>query len=81
LGTVPQCFIALVVSHIPDKGQVRVRCCGLRAYAHGGKARKASISPSVLRTAEKDLKPIPSKGCAKMILKVFYDDVMQVFSI
>jgi hypothetical protein len=35
-------FIARVVSHIPDKGQVMVRYYGLYANAHRGKVRKAS---------------------------------------
>jgi hypothetical protein len=35
-------FIARVTSHIPDKGQVTVRYCGLYANAHRGKVKKAS---------------------------------------
>ncbi|MGZ8857891.1 MAG: hypothetical protein ACXW2R_07235 [Candidatus Aminicenantales bacterium] len=30
-----------MTSHIPDKGQVMVRYCGLYANAHQGKVRKA----------------------------------------
>jgi hypothetical protein len=62
-------FIARVTSHIPDKGQVLVRYYGLYANAHRGKVRKASISPLVLRMAEEELKPVPSKGWAAMIRK------------
>ena len=74
-------FIARVTSHIPDKGQVTIRYYALYANAHRGKVRKASVSPLVLRMAEQEEKCIPSKGWAEMIRKVFYDDVMQVFSI
>jgi hypothetical protein len=38
-------FIARVVSHIPDKGQVTVRYYGLYANAHRGKIKKASRMP------------------------------------
>ena len=34
-------FIARIVSHIPDKGQVTIRYFGLYANAHRGKVRKA----------------------------------------
>jgi len=69
-------FIARVTSHIPDKGQVTVRYYGLYANAHRGKVRKASLSPLVLRMAEDDFKPIPSKGWAEMIRKVYEVDPM-----
>jgi hypothetical protein len=69
-------FIARVTSHIPDKGQVTVRYYGLYANAHRGKARKASLSPFVLRMTEEDLKPIPSKGWVEMIWKVYEVDPM-----
>ena len=62
-------FIARVTSHIPDKGQVMVRYYGLYANAHRGKVKKASLSPSVLRLVEEDLKRIPSKGWAALIRK------------
>jgi len=58
-------FIARVVSHIPDKGQVTVRYYGLYANAHRGKTRKASLGPSPLRVLEEELRPIPSKGWAE----------------
>jgi hypothetical protein len=35
-------FIARVTSHIPDKGQVTVRCDGLYANAHRGKESLAA---------------------------------------
>jgi hypothetical protein len=38
--------------------------------------RKASISPFVLRMAAEELKPIPSKGWAAMIRKVYEVDPM-----
>jgi len=69
-------FIARVTSHIPDKGQVTVRYYGLYANAHRGKVRKASVSPFALRMAEEELKPIPSKGWAEMIRKVYEVDPM-----
>jgi hypothetical protein len=69
-------FIARVTSHIPDKGQVMVRYYGLYANAHRGKVRKAGLSPFALRVAEDDLKPVPSKGWAAMIRKVYEIDPM-----
>lgn len=69
-------FIARVTSHIPDKGQVFVRYYGLYANAHRGKVRKAAVSPLVLRMAEEELKPVPSKGWAAMIRKVYEIDPM-----
>jgi hypothetical protein len=36
-------FVARVVSHIPDKGQVTIRYYGLYANAHRGKVRKAGL--------------------------------------
>jgi hypothetical protein len=69
-------FIARVVSHIPDKGQVTVHYYGLYANAHRGKVRKASLSASVLRMAEEDVRRIPSKGWAEMIREVYEVDPM-----
>ena len=69
-------FIARVTSHIPDKGQVMVRYYNLYANAHRGKIRKVNVSPFVLRIVEEDLKPIPSKGWAAMIRKVYEVDPM-----
>ena len=69
-------FIARVTSHIPDKGQVMVRYYGLYANAHRGKARKAGLSPLALRMSEEEFKPIPSKGWAAMIRKVYEVDPM-----
>jgi len=45
-------FIARVTSHIPDKGQVTVRYCGLYANAHRGKVKKASHEAFPLRMVE-----------------------------
>jgi hypothetical protein len=67
-------FIARVTSHIPDKGQVTVRYYGLYANAHRGKVKKASLSPSVLRMVEEELRRLPSKGWAAMIRKVYEAD-------
>ncbi len=39
-------FIARVTSHIPDKGQIMIRYCGLYSNAHRGKMRKAGTQPS-----------------------------------
>jgi hypothetical protein len=69
-------FIARVTSHIPDKGQVTVRYYGLYANAHRGKVRKASLGPFPLRIVEEELRPIPSKGWAEMIRKVYEVDPM-----
>jgi hypothetical protein len=69
-------FIARVVSHIPDKGQVTVRYYGLYANAHRGKARKAGLSPFLLRMAEEEVRRLPSKGWAEMIRKVYEVDPM-----
>jgi hypothetical protein len=69
-------FIARVVSHIPDKGQVTVRYYGLYANAHRGKVKKASLGPLPLRMNEEELSPIPAKGWAEMIRKVYEVDPM-----
>jgi hypothetical protein len=45
-------FIARVTAHIPDKGQVMVRYCGLYANAHRGKVKKAIYVPVALGMAE-----------------------------
>jgi len=68
-------FIARVTSHIPDKGQVTVRYYGLYANAHRGKI-KASHEAFPLRMAEEELRPVPSKGWAEMIRKVYEVDPM-----
>ena len=59
-------FIARVTSHIPDKGQVTVRYCGLYANAHRGKVKKTNLVPASLGMMEEALRPIPSKGWAEM---------------
>jgi ribosomal protein S27E len=69
-------FIARVTSHIPDKGQVTVRYYGLYANAHRGKIKKTSHAAFPLRIAEEELRPIPSKGWAEMIRKVYEVDPM-----
>jgi hypothetical protein len=69
-------FIARVTSHIPDKGQVTVRYYGLYANAHRGKLKKASQVPVSLGMIEEQLRPIPSKGWAEMIRKVYEVDPM-----
>jgi len=63
-------FIARVTSHIPDKGQVTVRYYGLYANAHRGKI-KTHHEAFPLRMVEEELRPIPSKGWAEMIRKVY----------
>ncbi len=65
-------FIARVTSHIPDKGQVTVRYCGLYNHAHRGKVKKASLGLSPLRILEDELQPIPTKGWAEMIRIFFF---------
>jgi hypothetical protein len=64
-------FIARVTAHISDKGQVMVRYYSLYANAHRGKVRKAGRNPFALRMVEEELKPVPSKGWAAMIRKVY----------
>ena len=68
--------IARVTSHIPDKGQVMVRYYGLYANAHRGMIKKASLGSFPLRMVEEELQPIPSKGWAEMIRKVYEVDPM-----
>ena len=65
-----------MTSYIPDKGQVMIRYYGLYANAHRGKAKKASLVPLVVRLAEEEPKPVPSKGWAEMIRKVYEVDPM-----
>jgi hypothetical protein len=67
-------FIARVTSHIPEKGQVTVRYYGLYANAHRGKVKKASRVPVSQGLMEEELRPIPSKGWAEMIRKVYEVD-------
>jgi len=69
-------LIARVTSHIPDKGQVMVRYYGLYANAHRGKIKKASLAAFPLWIVEDKLRPIPSKGWAEMIRKVYEVDPM-----
>jgi hypothetical protein len=69
-------FIARVVSHIPNKGQVTVRYYGLYANAHRGKARKTGQAAIPFLIMEEELRPIPSKGWAEMIRKVYEVDPM-----
>ena len=69
-------LIARVTSHIPDKGQVMVRYYGLYANAHRGKVRKANRVPVPLGMIEEELRPVPSKGWAEMIRKVYEVDPM-----
>jgi ribosomal protein S27E len=69
-------FIARVVSHIPDRGQVMVRYYGLYANAHRGKIRKASRVPVMPGMNEGEPPRLPSKGWAEMIRKVYEVDPM-----
>jgi hypothetical protein len=64
-------FIARDTSHIPDKGQVTVRYYGLCANAHRGKVKKTIYQAYPLQMVDEELRPIPSKGCAEMIRKVY----------
>jgi hypothetical protein len=68
-------FIARVTSHIPDKGQVTVRYYGLYADAHRGKVNKTHQA-FPLQMVDQELRPIPSKGWAEMIRKVYEVDPM-----
>jgi hypothetical protein len=53
-----------------------VRYYSLYANAHRGKVRKAGRNPFALRMVEEELKPVPSKGWAAMIRKVYEVDPM-----
>ena len=53
-----------------------VRYYGLYANAHRGKVKKASLAAFPIRLVEQELKPIPSKGWAEMIRKVYEVDPM-----
>ena len=61
---------------IPDRGQVTIRYSGLYANAHRGKLRKASLEAFPLRMMEEELRPIPAKGWAEMMRKVYEVDPM-----
>ena len=67
-------FIARVVSHIPDKGQVTIRCFGLYASAHRGKVRKSEKSCHKLLVIEEDCPRVPRRSWAEMIPKVYEAD-------
>jgi hypothetical protein len=69
-------FIARMTSYIPDKGQVTVCYYGLFANAHRGKVKKAIHQAFPLRMVDEELRPIPSKGWAEMIRKVYEVDPM-----
>jgi hypothetical protein len=64
-------FVARVVSHIPDKGQVTVRYFGLYANAHRGKMRKSEEAAHKLLVIEEECPRIPRRGWAEMIRKVY----------
>jgi hypothetical protein len=53
-----------------------VRYYGLYANAHRGKVKKASRQAFPLRMVEDQLRPVPSKGWAEMIRKVYEVDPM-----
>ncbi|MGQ9673169.1 MAG: transposase [Candidatus Aminicenantales bacterium] len=59
-------FIAQVVSHIPDKGQVTVRYYGLYANAHPGKVRKSQPDehPFIIK---QESPRVPRLGWTEMI--------------
>jgi len=60
---------------LDDKqGQVMVRYHGLYANAHRGKVRKVNLAVFPLRVVEAELRPVPSKGWAAMIRKVYEVD-------
>ena len=69
-------LIARVTSRIPDKGQVMVRYYGLYANAHRGKVRKANRVPALLGLVEENPPPLPSKGWAEMIRKIYEVDML-----
>lgn len=60
--------MALVTSHIPDKGQVMVRYYGLYAHAHRRKASRVSVPLGVI---EEQLPRVPSWGWAETIGRIY----------
>jgi len=67
-------FIARVVSHIPDKGQVTVRYFGLYGNSHRGKVRKSQPDKHPFIIVEEESPRVPRRGWAEMIRKVFEVD-------
>ena len=64
-------FIARVVSHIPDKGQVTVRYFGLYANAHRGKVHKSERACHKLLIIEEGYPRVPRRGWAEIRRKVY----------
>jgi hypothetical protein len=60
----------------PRQGPGHGSVLSLYANAHRGKVRKAAVSPLTLRMSEEEFKPVPSKGWAAMIRKVYELDPM-----
>ena len=67
-------FIARVVSHIPDKGQVTVRYFGLYANAHRGKVHKSERACHKLLIIEEAYPRVPRRGWAEIRRKVYEVD-------
>jgi hypothetical protein len=67
-------FIARVTSHVPDKGQVMIRCHSLCSNAHRNKMRKVGANPPHPSIIEDDPAYMPAKGWAEMIRKVYEID-------
>ena len=67
-------FIARVISHIPDKGQVMIRYYGLYSNAHRGKVCKTEEKANPHLILEEDEPFFLSKGWAEMIRKVYEVD-------
>ncbi|MGB9005377.1 MAG: hypothetical protein WCB96_06625 [Candidatus Aminicenantales bacterium] len=55
---------------------LKARLKAARELNPTSKARKAGLSPLALRMKEKELKPVPSKGWAALIQKVYEVDPM-----
>jgi hypothetical protein len=88
---VPEVKFSDIVSRVESEssGAIKERVCrarraqlerfrGIKIYAnaHRGKVRKAAVSPLTLRMSEEEFKPVPSKGWAAMIRKVYELDPM-----
>jgi len=69
-------LVARVTWHIPDKGRVTVRYCGLYANAHRGKVRMAGRPGFPVRIVEEEPRRLPAKGWAAMIRKIYEVDPM-----
>jgi hypothetical protein len=67
-------FCPVPLQHWSRSTKRTIRYYGLYANAHRGKVKKASLKAFPLRMVEEELRPIPAKGWAEMIRKVYEVD-------